>query len=137
MDITRRCDYALRMLRFVCAAGEERVSVAEIAEREDIPYAFARSIQHDLVKAGFLNTVRGARGGVSIACDVNETKLLDVLEAVEGPVSVSPCSKDPEYCSRSCECSYHQIWLGADKLLRDYFSGITLASAFERADHAV
>ena len=60
MDITRRCDYACRMLRAVSQANGERISVSDISKAEGIPYSFARSIQHDLVKAGFLSTVRGA-----------------------------------------------------------------------------
>lgn len=43
MDITRRCDYACRILRAAYRNGDERMSVAELAEREGIPYAFARS----------------------------------------------------------------------------------------------
>ena len=58
MDITRRCDYACRILRAAYRNGDERMSVAELAEREGIPYAFARSIQHDLTKCGFVNTTR-------------------------------------------------------------------------------
>ncbi|WP_165055657.1 MULTISPECIES: Rrf2 family transcriptional regulator [unclassified Adlercreutzia] len=129
MDITRRCDYACRMLRAVCT-GQGRISVAEIAESEDIPYAFARSIQHDLVKAGFLRTVRGARGGVSMARPLEEVTVLDVLRAVEGTVAISPCSEDPAYCPRSSSCAYHRVWCGADRLLESYFSGITLADLF-------
>ncbi|WP_165170921.1 Rrf2 family transcriptional regulator [Adlercreutzia sp. ZJ242] len=132
MDITRRCDYACRMLRAVCT-GQGRISVAEIAESEDIPYAFARSIQHDLVKAGFLRTVRGARGGVSMARPLEEVTVLDVLRAVEGTVAISPCSEDPAYCPRSSSCAYHRVWCGADRLLEGYFSDITLADLFGEA----
>lgn len=132
MDVTRRCDYACRMLRAVCS-GAERISVADIAKMEDIPYSFARSIQHDLVKAGFLRTVRGARGGVSLACDLGDVTVLDVLRAVEGSVAVSPCSEDPAYCTRSGCCEYHRVWCGADRLLEDYFGSITLADLFPEA----
>ena len=66
MDITRRCDYALRILEAAYESGDSYVSVADISEQEDIPYAFARSIQHDLVKAGFLKTIRGVRGGLTL-----------------------------------------------------------------------
>ena len=52
MDITRRCDYACRILRAAYQERRRYVSVSDIAEDEDIPYAFARSIQHDLVKGG-------------------------------------------------------------------------------------
>ena len=66
MDITRRCDYALRILEAAYESGDSYVSVADISEQEDIPYAFARSIQHDLVKGGLIKTVRGARGGLAL-----------------------------------------------------------------------
>lgn len=132
MDVTRRSDYACRMLRAVCL-GQERISVADIAEQEGIPYSFARSIQHDLVKAGFLRTVRGARGGVMLARPLAEVTVLDVLRAVEGSVATSPCSEDPAYCGRSAECVYHRVWCGADRLLENYFGGITLADLFPEA----
>ena len=59
MDVTRRCDYACRILRAAYRNGEAYMSVSDIAEQEGIPYAFARSIQHDLVKSGLIRTVRG------------------------------------------------------------------------------
>lgn len=129
MDITRRCDYACRMLRAVCLASD-RVSVTDIAESEGVPYSFARSIQHDLVKAGFLSTSRGARGGVSLARDLSDVTVLDVLRAVEGSIACSPCSEDPAYCTRSCTCAYHRVWCGADRLLEEYFGSITLEDLF-------
>lgn len=133
MDITRRCDYACRMLRAVCRCDGDRISVADIAEQEDIPYSFARSIQHDLVKAGFLRTARGARGGVSMARDLADITVLQVLEAVEGSIGLSPCSEDPLYCPRSGECAYHRVWCGADRMLIDYFGSITLRDLFPDA----
>ena len=104
MDITRRCDYACRILRAAYHSGESYVSVSDVAEAEGIPYAFARSIQHDLVKGGLIKTVRGARGGLALNCDPAETTLLDVLEAVQGPVSVSLCAIDPGFCAPTTSC---------------------------------
>ncbi|MEI2997989.1 MAG: Rrf2 family transcriptional regulator [Senegalimassilia faecalis] len=132
MDITRRCDYALRILRAAYKSGDEYVSVSEIAEKEDIPYAFARSIQHDLVKAGLIRTVRGARGGLVLNSDPADVTMLDVLEAIQGPVSVSLCAIDPDYCEKHADCAYNKVWHGADRLLNDYFSQITLRDLFER-----
>lgn len=127
MDITRRSDYACRILRAAFESGDNYVSVAEISEKEDIPYAFARSIQHDLVKGGLIKTVRGARGGLALNCDPSEVTLLEVLEAVQGPVSVALCSVDPEYCSKQGGCAFNRVWQGADKILNDYFASFTLA----------
>lgn len=126
MDITRRCDYALRILEAAYQSGDAYVSVSDISEQEEIPYAFARSIQHDLVKGGLIKTVRGARGGLALDCDPATTTLLEVLEVVQGPVSVSLCTVDKEYCKRCGGCSYHKLWIGADSILNSYFDSITL-----------
>lgn len=138
MDITRRCDYACRILRAAYKSGESYISVSDIAEDEDIPYAFARSIQHDLVKGGLIKTVRGARGGLALNCDPAEVTLLEVLEAIQGPVSISLCVMDPEYCDKHDNCAYNKLWQGADKLLNDYFGAITLQDLIEQgASHPV
>lgn len=132
MDITRRCDYACRILRAAYKSGGTYVSVSEIAEDENIPYAFARSIQHDLVKGELIKTVRGAHGGLVLNCDPAQVTLLEVLEAIQGPVSISLCSADPEYCQKQPECVYNKVWQGADRLLNGYFASITLKDLFEQ-----
>ncbi len=136
MDITRRCDYACRIIRAAYHGDGAYRSVAEIADEEGIPYAFARSIQHDLVQAGLITTVRGAHGGLKLDCDPAETTVLDVLVAVQGDVSVSTCAQNPEFCEKSACCAYSKVWRGADVLLNQYFGSITLSDLFESGgDH--
>lgn len=130
MDITRRSDYACRILRAAYKAGDSYTSVSKIAEEEDIPYAFARSIQHDLLQSGLIKTTRGANGGLRLDCDPAEVNLFDILEVVQGPLSIAACVNDPDLCAKKHECEYHQIWHGADNLLKEYFSAITLADVF-------
>ena len=119
------------MLRAAYRNGDERMSVAELAEREGIPYAFARSIQHDLTKCGFVNTTRGAHGGLCLGCDPAVVTVRDVVEAVQGPVSVSECGAGAAPCGRSASCAYNKVWRGADRLLSDYLGSITLKDLFE------
>lgn len=132
MDVTRRCDYACRILQAAYRNGEAYMSVSEIADQQGIPYAFARSIQHDLVKSGLIKTVRGARGGLVLDCDPASTTMLDVLESIQGPVSISACVLDPTCCERQAGCDYNKVWQGADRLLNAYFSSITLEELFEQ-----
>lgn len=133
MDITRRCDYACRIIRAAYRAQERYRSVADISAEESIPYAFARSIQHELVQAGLITTVRGARGGLQLNCDPKTTTVLDVLEALQGPISVSPCAADPDFCEKSPQCEYNRVWLHADDLLRSYFASVTLEDLFSES----
>ncbi len=131
MDVTRRCDYAFRILRVACQCGKSYVSVSDISEREGIPYAFARSIQHDLVKGGLIKTVRGARGGLALNCDPAKVTVKEVLEVIQGPVSVSTCVHDSTYCENCGTCVYNNLWRGADQLLNAYFSSISLKDIIE------
>lgn len=131
MDITRRSDYACRILRAAYRSGDAYVSVSDIAEVEDIPYAFARSIQHDLVKGGLIKTVRGAHGGLVLNCDPEKVTLLEVLETIQGPVSIALCALDPDYCEKQEQCAYNKVWQGADRILNTYFASITLQDLFE------
>lgn len=131
MDLTRRSDYACRIIRAAYDSKDAYVSVSEVAERENIPYAFARSIQHDLVHAGLLKTVRGAKGGLSLACDPSTTTLLEVLEALQGPINMSPCAADSSYCEHCGECEFRGVWKRADDLVKEYFASITIEALLE------
>ena len=87
MSITRRCDYACRIIRAAYKNGESFVSIAEVAEAEQIPYSFARSIQHELVKAGLLRTIRGVHGGLVLNCDPSIVTVYDVLKSVQTAIT--------------------------------------------------
>lgn len=135
MEITRRCDYACRIIRAAYAQEDSYSSIAQIAEEEDIPYSFARSIQHELVKAGILKTSRGVRGGLALNCDLSKTTLKEVVEAVQGPVNVAPCSLDPDYCVRANGCSFNAAWCGLDALIDAYLSSLMLSDLFDMKEN--
>jgi Rrf2 family protein len=130
MEITRRSDYACRIIRAAYYADGRYISIAQVSEDEDIPYAFARSIQHELVHAGLLNTVRGAKGGLTLACDPSTTTVYDVLSALDGEPHLSPCSADPTYCDKCGSCQYNRVWCKAEAMMKDYFGSITLDELF-------
>ena len=131
VELTRRCDYACRILRSAYRHRDRFVSVAEISEEEEIPYAFARTIQHDLVQAGYVRTVRGAHGGLQLAIDLSQVTVLDVLHALQGEVTVSACAADPQSCPKSEGCRFSQLWQVADKMLNTLFDSVTLSDMFE------
>lgn len=129
MEISRKTDYALRMMAALVRKPEGILSVRSAAEENDVPYSFARSIQHDLVRAGMVESLRGSRGGMRIAVDPKEVTLLSVVEAIQGPVSVSTCDTAGENgapCPRMSQCRFNPIWEGACRLLVNYFSSVTL-----------
>ncbi len=126
MEISRRTDYAIRLIAALVSNDGKPLSVREAAALQEVPYAFARSIQHDLVKNGVIQSVRGAHGGMLLNADPEKLTLFDLIEMVQGPVSVSICTSDKEWCSRSKGCKFHRVWDGANKLLRDYLSSVSI-----------
>ena len=100
-------------------------------EEEDIPYAFARTIQHDLATTGYVRTVRGSRGGLQLAIDPKTVTVLDLLHALQGPVSVSACAADPDTCPKNSACAFNRMWQAADRALAELFGSITLYEVLE------
>lgn len=131
MEISRKTDYALRMLSALVQNGEGSpvVSVREVAEENRIPYSFARSIQHDLAQAGIVESLRGARGGMRLAVDPKKVTLRELVEAVQGPIIISGCDfsgEDGGVCPFLPQCQFNPVWCNAERMLRDYFSSVSL-----------
>lgn len=133
VDISKKTDYALMMISALVKSPGAVMSVRSVALDDGIPYSFARSIQHDLVSAGIIESIRGSHGGMRLAVDPDKTTLLEVVEAIQGPVSISPCDQAGDGCDEMCPsaktCTFNPIWQGARRLLSDYFSSVTLTEA--------
>lgn len=125
MDISRKTDYAVRMLSELVRSQNDIVSVRQAAENNQVPYSFARSIQHDLVKSGIVESVRGSHGGMRLAVDPRTTTLRYIVEAMQGPIYVQGCVPDEDVDSAECG-NLTRIWCEAERLLRDYLDAVTL-----------
>lgn len=127
MYISRKTDYALRMLSLLVSREGEPLSVRIAADQVDVPYSFARSIQHALTQAGIVESVRGVHGGMRLKADPAEVPMLDVIRAVEGDLALNECTAPDGACARMSVCCYHPLWLGAERLLESYFGSVSLA----------
>lgn len=116
------------MLLALAEADTQRpVSVRELAETSDVPYSFARTVQRDLAQAGFVNTARGPAGGLTLARPAAEVTLLDIIRAVQGEPTLSPCTREKNWCQREGTCPVHSVWHETDAQLRDILGNKTLA----------
>jgi len=128
MDITRKSDYAIRMMTALAEPDAScPVSVRDLAERQGVPYAFARSVQRDLSAAGLVQTTRGAAGGLCLARDAHAITLLDIVIATQGDPSIAVCSNDPSWCERVGSCRTHRVWCEIDAAVRRILGSKTLA----------
>ena len=118
MQITRQADYAIRAVRYLAKQGpNQRSATSTVAQEMKIPPSFLAKIISQLSIAGLLHTSRGARGGVTLARDAKEISLLDVVEAIDGPILLNECVGDPADCEFSEDCLVHPIWVEAQESL--------------------
>jgi Rrf2 family protein len=111
MQITRQADYAIRaMLYLANLQPGERAATSQIAENKKIPSSFLAKIISQLSIAGLIHTSRGAHGGVTLARLPDQITVLDVVEAIDGPISINNCTLDPHVCEFGEECPIRPLW---------------------------
>jgi Rrf2 family protein len=111
MQITRQADYALRAVKYLAhLAPGEKASTGAIAKEQRIPPSFLAKIISQLSIAGLIHTARGARGGVFLSRASSAISILDVVEAIDGPITMNECTTNPGTCSFSSDCVLHDLW---------------------------
>jgi Rrf2 family protein len=128
MQITRQADYAVRAMMYLAQLGpDHRAATGTIAQEKSIPPSFLAKIVSQLSVAGLLQTSRGARGGVSLAKPAEAITLLDVVEAIDGPILLNDCVGDISSCSYGDDCPLKPVWCDAQKLLVEHLSKANFA----------
>ncbi len=124
MEITRETDYAIRCILYLSGKPEEINMIDVIAREMQIPKSFLAKILQKLARASLVKSFRGVKGGFQLARLPEEISLLDVMEAIEGEVSLNVCALDRTLCGRSKTCPVHPVWveIGKDfrKILKKY-----------------
>jgi len=114
MQITRQADYAVRaVLHLAKLKSGERAATSSVAKEQRIPPSFLAKIISQLSIAGFLHTSRGARGGVTLARDPKDITLLEVVEAIDGPIQLNECVTEGGVCSFNDNCPIRSVWCEA------------------------
>ena len=129
-QISRKIEYGTRAMLFLASLPDGiTTSFREIARQMDIPEEFLAKILKTLVKSKLVKSVRGSHGGYSLAVPASQVSFLEVIEAVEGPISVNVCTeKDhgaerPSHggCHFTASCTMFSVWsLGQERMLEVY-----------------
>jgi len=144
MKISTKGRYGLRIVLDLVMrqSGSPRL-LRDIAESQQLSEKYLSRLMVDLRRAGLVHSIRGAKGGFRIAKKAEEITLLDVVEAMEGPLSIIDCVADPDNCDRHDTCVTRDIWgqLNADiranmskvtvqDIIKNYQQQITVASDY-------
>lgn len=129
MLVSTRGRYALRiMLELASRKAEERVSLAEISEKQEISLKYAEAIVALLVKSGLLDGQRGKSGGYRLVRPAKDIKVGDILNLTEeslAPVNCKECAGTAQ-CNKADHCKTLPMWNHLNKMISDYLFSISL-----------
>lgn len=101
MNINQATDYGFRAVLYLAQKdGREWTDAHTISEHEIIPIRFLLKIMPNLIRAGIVKSQRGIGGGYALARNPKDISLLDVVEAIEGPIYLNRCLENEDYCSK-------------------------------------
>lgn len=128
MHLTRQSDYAIRLVSYLCKLPYgEVVRTTEIQLGEDIPRKYLPSIIRTLARSEIVRTLRGSSGGLSLARPPEEITLREVIEAIEGPISLMHCMKGPSECTLADNCDFLTALGDVQQVMVDHLERTTFA----------
>jgi FeS assembly SUF system regulator len=128
LRISKLTDYGVVLATHLAAAPEAQ-PVRDLAVATRIPQPTVSKVLKALTKAGVVLSQRGARGGYMLARPADETHVLDVIAALEGPVAVTECSDESAEgsCEYETDCGVRANWVLINEAVQRALRGITLA----------
>ena len=133
MKLSTRGRYGTRaLLELALHYGEGPVPLKDIAQRQQISLQYLEHIITPLVAAGIVLSIRGPRGGVSLAKPPEAIRLSGVIQLLEGSIAPVACVNDPKYCPRSDFCVTRDIWGELKKEMDGVLESTTLQDLVER-----
>ena len=129
MIVSTKGRYALRvMVRLALDGADGYIPLKEIAEAEGISQKYLESIMTILSKAGFVDAVHGKGGGYRLNRSPEDYTVGSILKLTEGSLAAVSCtSQGAAACSRTTCCQTLPMWEKLEKMIDEFFEGITLA----------
>lgn len=133
MRIPMKVDYAVRaLLELADTHGSGTRQSADIAQRWNIPAPYLDQLLTALRKAGLVTSIRGPQGGHALARSANNITVLDIFEALEGPISPIECLEDNARCTFSRACAIQELWSELQSNVSTLLGSVTIADLAEK-----
>lgn len=132
MKISTKGRYGLRILIDLATHDTQKPRlVRDIAESQQISEKYISRLIIDLRRARLVRSVRGVKGGFFLARSPKEITLLDILETMEGTLSIVDCVMAPEKCTHNADCTARGIWQKLNNGIRELMRNITFEQILE------
>jgi Rrf2 family iron-sulfur cluster assembly transcriptional regulator len=135
MKISRKSDYALRAVLYIARqTNDARSSINAIAESERVPRDFLAKILKELTRAEILRSYQGVHGGYQLSRPAAQINILDVIEAMDGPLGLNLCVRGEQGCDcdRIDRCPMHPFWKKMQAQVRSTLRNETFAKLKRR-----
>lgn len=119
LRLSKKSDYALIAMKHLAAQADRGASSArEIAQQYDIPVELLAKVLQRLVRRGLLVSHQGTRGGYRLARPAPAISVADVIQAIDGPLTMTACSEDDLTCGQYSSCSVRDpLWRIKDRIV--------------------
>ena len=135
MQLTRAADYAVRvMIHLAGLPPETRASRAELAVAAECPEQFLSKVLQNLTRAGLVLSHRGNTGGFELPQIRRSATLLEVVEAIEGPIRLNVCLTSDHSCTRQEWCPAHNVWQDAQAAVAQVLRNAKIADLAQIAN---
>ncbi|MDD5064834.1 MAG: Rrf2 family transcriptional regulator [Phycisphaerae bacterium] len=133
MKLSTRTRYGVRAV--IELAGNQNkgpMQIKVIARRQGISLKYLEQLMAILKSAGFVRSIRGAKGGYILAKPANQVKLSDIFNVLEGPVTTVECLENGNYCTRVADCVARQVWAEVQQAITSVLQSVTLQDLVDR-----
>ncbi len=129
MRLSTKIRYGYRlMLELAKQWGKQPIALKEVAKQQQISLLYLRQIIMSLETAGLVKSHRGSKGGYVLARPPDKISLIEVTQALEGPVSLIECVKEPQICKRANNCATRLLWAELSTQIEKTLGSQTLAT---------
>ncbi len=133
MKLSTKGRYGTRaLLDLAIHRADEPVALKDIAERQQISLPYLEHLIGPLIAGGIVRSVKGPKGGISLAKTPDEIKLSEIIQLLEGSTAPAECVDNPTICPRSELCVTRDVWGEMKKAMNVVLESTTLQSLVER-----
>ena len=133
MKLSTKTRYGVRaIIELAASQSINPIRLKVIASRQNISIKYLEQLMAVLKSAGFIKSVRGAKGGYILAKPANQIKLSDIFKALEGPVTPVECLEDKNYCAKVADCVARQLWEEVQQAIMEVLESVSLQDLVDR-----
>jgi FeS assembly SUF system regulator len=126
LRISKLTDYGIVLLAHFAEHPGETCNARELAEATGLPFPAVGKVLKLLANEDLLVSHRGAKGGYTLARPAGEISVVEIIEALEGPIALMECSAGPGHCQKEATCRVRDPWQTIHGAIRSTLSRVTL-----------